>query len=110
MNCDNEGYLLEVDVKYPKELHDLLNGPPFTCEKMKINGVEKLVLNFSGKKNYVVNITALIQALKHGLIYEKVHRVIELNQSAWLKPYIDFNTRLRTKAKNDFEKDFLSHE
>ena len=49
----------------------------------------------------------LYQALKHGLILEKVHRVIEFNQSAWLKPYIDFNTQLRTLAKNDFEKDFF---
>ena len=49
----------------------------------------------------------LTQALEHGFILEKVHRVIEFNQSAWLKPYIDFNTKLRTQAKNDFEKDFF---
>ena len=60
------------------------------CEKMKINGVEKLVPNLKDKKNYVVHITALNQALKYGLILEKVHRVFEFNQSAWLKPYIDF--------------------
>ena len=77
------------------------------CEKMEINKVEKLVPNLYDKKKYVIHIRALDQALKRGLILEKVHRVIEFNQSAWLKPYIDFNTDLRTKAKNDFEKDFF---
>ena len=62
------------------------------CEKMKINGVEKLVPNLNDKKNYVVHIKALNQALKHGLILEKIHRVIEFSQSAWLKPYIEHPT------------------
>ena len=103
----DKGYLLEADVKYPKELHDLHNDLPFICEKMKINGVEQLVPNLYDKKNYVIHIRALDQALKHGLILEKVHRVIEFDQSAWLKPFIDFNTQLRTQGKNDFEKDFF---
>ena len=47
VNCKNEGYLFEVDIKYPKELHDLHNDLPFMCEKMKINGVEKLVHNLN---------------------------------------------------------------
>ena len=102
-----KGYLLEVDVTYPKELHDLHNYLPFMCKKMEINKVQKLVPNLHDKKRYVIHIRALDQALKHGLTLEKVHRVIEFKQSAWLKPYIDFNTQLRTKAKNDFEKDFL---
>ena len=106
-NWDSEGYLLEVDVRYSKELHDLHNDLLFMCEKMKINGVEKLVPNLNDKKNYVVHIKALNQALKHGLILEKVHLVIEFNQSAWLKPYMDFNTKLRTQGKNNFEKDFF---
>ena len=72
-NCDNKGYLLEVDVKYPKKLYDLHNNPPFMCEKMKINGVEKLVHNLNDKKNYVIHKKALNQALKHRLILEKVH-------------------------------------
>ena len=59
------------------------------------------------KKNYVVHIRALKQALNHGLILKKVHRVIQFNQEAWLRPYIDMNTELRTKAKNDFQKDFF---
>ena len=106
-NCENEGCLLEEDVRYPKELYDLHNDHPFMREKMKINGVEKLVPNLNDKKNYVVHIKALNQALKHGLILEKVHRVIEFNQSALLKPYIDFNTQLRTQTENYFEKDFF---
>ena len=77
------------------------------CEKLKINKVEKQVPNLYDKKKYVIHIRALYQALKHGLILKKVHRVTEFNQSAWLKPYIDFNTELRKKAKNNFEKDFF---
>ena len=71
------------------------------------SGVEKLVPNLHDKKNYVIHIQVLNQALKHGLVLEKVHRAIEFNQSTWLKPYIDFNTQLRTQTKNDFEKDFF---
>ena len=47
-----------------------------------------------------------MQPLNHGLILKKVHRVIQFNQEAWLKPYIDMNTELRKQAKKDFEKDF----
>ena len=103
----DKGYVLEADIKYPKELHDSHNDLPFMCEKMKINGVEKLVPNLYDKRNYVIHIRALDQALKHGLILENIHRVIEFDQSAWIKPYIDFNTQLRTQAKNDFKKDFF---
>ena len=54
----------------------------------------------------VPHIKSLTQALNYGLILTKVHRVIQYNQEAWLKPYIDMNTELRKQAKNDFEKDF----
>ena len=70
------------------------------------NGVEKLVPNLFDKVRYVIHIRALDQALKHGLILEKIHRAIEFDQSDWMKGYIDFNTQIRTKARNDFEKDF----
>ena len=59
------------------------------------------------KKNYVVHINALKQALNYGLILKKVRRVIQFNQETWSKPYIDMNTKLRKEAKNDFEKDFV---
>ena len=58
------------------------------------------------KKSHVVHIRSLKQALSHGLMFKKVHRVIQLNQEAWLKPYIDMNIELRKHVKNDFEKDF----
>ena len=93
---ENYGYLLEVDVRYLKEIHNSLSDLPFMCEKMKINGVEKLTPSLCDKWKYVIHIRALIQALNHGLILEKVHRAIEFEQSAWMKPYIDFNMKLKT--------------
>ena len=74
---------------------------------MEINGVEKLVPNLRDKKNYVIHIQALNQALKHGLILDRRHRAIEFDRSPWLKTYIDFNTQLRMAATNDFKKDFF---
>lgn len=103
----DKGYILQVDVKYPKELHDEHDDLPFMPERQKINKVEKLVPCLSDKKNYIIHIRALDQALKHGLNLEKVHRAVEFDQSAWLKPYIDFNTQLRTRAENEVEKDFF---
>ena len=47
------------------------------------------------------------QALDHGLILKNVYRVINFNQKDWLKPFNNMNTKLRQKAKNNFEKDFF---
>ena len=77
----------------------------FTREK--IEKCEKLVCNIKDKEKYVVHIRVLKQALNHELILKKVHRVIQFNQKAWLKPYIDMNTELRINAKNEFDKDFF---
>ena len=74
---------------------------------MKIKKCNKLVCNLSDKKEYVAYIRALKQAFNHGLIFKKVHRVIQLNQEAWLKPYIETNNKLRTEGKNDFKKEFF---
>ena len=76
--CTNKGYLLEVDVKYLKDLHDQHNDLPFMCERMKINEVEKLVPNLKDKKNYVIHIQALDQALTHGLILDRI-QIEQLN-------------------------------
>ena len=75
---------------------------------MKINKCSKLVCNLYDKNNYFVHIRSLKQALNHGLILKKVHRVIQFYQEAWLKEYIDMNTELRKQAKNDLEKDFFN--
>ena len=87
-----KGYILEVDISYLKESHNPHNDLPFMCEKMEINGVEKLVPNLRDKKNYVIHIQALNQALQHGLRLDGIHQAIQFNQSSWLKTYIDFNT------------------
>ena len=104
---NEKGYIMEVDIEYPKNLHKEHNELPFLTERMKIGKVEKLVPNLADKHKYVVHIRALDQTLKHGLVLKKVHRAIEFEQSAWLKPYINMNTRLRKAAKSDFEKDFF---
>ena len=103
----DKGYILEVDVDYPSKLHKLHSDMPFLPERMIINKTKKLVCNLHDKKNYVVHISVLKQALDHGLKLRKVHRVIEFDQKVWLKEYIDVNTELRKKASNDFEKDFF---
>ena len=104
---DNKGYILEVNVKYPKRLHELHSDLPFLSERMKIDKCNKLVCNLFNKKKYVTHINSLKQALNHGLKLKKIQRIIEFNQEAWLKPYIDMNTELRKAAKNDFEKDLF---
>ena len=104
---DNKGYILEVDIKYPKRLLELHSDLPFSAERMKGNKCNKLVCNLFNKKKYGAQINTLKQALNRGLKLKKIHRVIEFNQEAWLKPYINMNTELRKAAKNDFEKDLF---
>ena len=104
---NDQGYILEVDVKYPKILHELHSHLPFLPERMEIDKCNELVCNLFNKKKYVTHINSLKQALNHGLKLKKIHRVIEFNQKEWLKPYIDMNTELRKAAKNDFEKDLF---
>ena len=64
---------------------------------MKIEKGLKLVANLHDKEEYVIQIRNLKQALNHELVLKNVHRVINFNQDAWLKPYIDMNTELRKK-------------
>ena len=124
---NKKGYILEVDLKYPEELHELHNDYPLAAEKMKvtkdmlspycktiqekfgvtIGQVAKLTPTLTEKKNYVLHYRNLQLYLSLGLKLKKVHRVLEFNQSSWLRQYIDFNTQKCAGAKNAFEKDFF---
>ena len=123
----NKGLILEVDLEYPKELHDLHNDYPLGPEKVKVTDdmlseyckniqkkfnistglVHKLIPTLCDKEKYVLHYRNLQLYIDLGLKVKKVHRVLEFNQSPWLKQYIDFNTQKRTQAKNSFEKDFF---
>ena len=100
--------ILEVDLIYPEELHDLHNDYPLCPERVECDkGVKKLIPNLRNKNNYVVHYKTLMQCLRLGMKLKKIHRGIKFIESDFLKPYIDKNTNLRTQAKNNFEKDFF---
>ena len=100
--------ILEVDLTYPEELHDLHNDYPLCPERVECDkGVKKLIPNLRNKNNYVVHYKTLIQYLNLGMELKKIHRGIKFIECDFLKPYIDKNTNLRTQAKNNFEKDFF---
>ena len=103
----NTGYFLEVDVVHPKTLFNSNKDLTFLPERKKVEKVEKIICSIEDQEKYVIHIKALKQAFNHGLKLKEVHRVIQFNQKAWLKPYIDMNTKYRTKAENDFKKNFF---
>jgi hypothetical protein len=120
------GYVFEVDLKYPIELHDAHNDYPLAPENIKVtkdmlspynnqmlelNGLKhvecnKLVPNLMDKKNYITHYKNLQLYLNLGMVLTKVHKVMSFKQSTWMKPYIDFNSDQRKVSKNSFEKDF----
>ena len=128
---DDNAYILEVDLEYPKEIQDEQADYPLAPENMKVeekllskhqrelhrhyyNGKEardekqpKLILNQMDKTNYVVHIKALQFYLQKGMKIKQVHRGVKFKQRCWLKPWIDFNTEKRKVAKSDFEKDMF---
>jgi len=95
-------------LEYPKELHDLHNDYPLAAESVKPCKVVKLIPNLNNKVKYVLHYKNLEQYLSLGLKLTKIHRGIKFVERPWLKKYIDLNTSLRAKAKNDFEKNFSS--
>ena len=99
----DKGNIFDVDVKYPEKIRMLHSDLAFLPERMKINKCTKLTCTIQNKENYVIHIRALKQTINYGLEWTKVHRIIEFDQEAWLKPYIDMNTDLRKQAKNDFD-------
>ena len=122
-----KGLIPEVDLEYPRELHDMHNDYPVCPEKVKVSNdmlsayckkiaekykisiglVSKLIPTLRDKKEYVLHYCNLQLYLDLGLKIKKVHRVLKFGQSPWLKQYIDFNTEKRKLAKNSFEKDFF---
>ena len=100
--------ILEVDLKYPENLHDPHNDYPLCPERVECkNKVEKLIPNLRDKKNYVIHYKNLMQCISMGIELTKIHRGIRFVESDFMKLYIDTNTNLRTQAKNNFEKDFF---
>ena len=121
------GYILEVDLKYPNELHELHNDYPLAPEKLivindilsnycksiadkydiKVGDMKKLIPNLGNKNKYVLHYRNLQLYLSLRMKLTKIHRVLKFKQSDWMKKYIDFNTKKRMCATNDFEKDFF---
>ena len=106
-NWRDHSCILEVDLEYPEGLHDLHNEYPLAPERLMINKVEKLIPNLNDKKRYVLHYENLKLYESLGLKITYIHRGIKFEESDWMKPYIDLNTRLRAEAKNEFEKDFF---
>ena len=104
---------MEVDLDYPEYLYDFHKDYSLAPEKMKIEdnmlspyclkiknkhdvksgGINKLAPNLMSKKNYLVHYRNLKCYLSQGLILKKVHRILEFKQSAWMKPFIGFDTQ-----------------
>ena len=100
--------ILEVDLEYPEELHDLHNDYPLAPEIIICKSkVEKLTPNLRDKDRYILHFKTLRKYLDLGLTVTHIHRGIRFEESKWLEPYISMNTNLRAKANNDFEKDFF---
>lgn len=103
------GYIFEVDLDYPPELHNAHNDLPFCPEHFIPPNAKysKLCLTLHSKTHYVIHYQNLKQALRNGLVLNKIYRVLKFYQSPWLKSYVDLNTEMRIAATNSFEKDFF---
>lgn len=105
------GYILEVDLLYPKHLEYSHSDLPF-CAESKIPPLPdskhpKLLTTLEDKKKYVIHFAVLKQAIRQGLILKKIHRAIRFKQRPFLKPFIQLNAKLRKEASNDFHRDLL---
>ena len=113
------GYILEVDLEYPKKLHILHNDYPLAPEKLavtndilskyckeiadkheiKVGNVKKLISNLGNKTKYVLHYKNLQLYLSLGMKLTKIFRVLKFEQPDWMKKYIDFNTKKRMPDK-----------
>ena len=108
VNWKNISCVLEVDLEYSKELHDLHNDLPLCPENIETkNKIKKLIPTLNNKEKYVLHYRSLLLCLDLGLKLKKIYNGIKFEEKDWMKPYIEKNTRLRTRATNDFEKDFF---
>ena len=123
-NNSSTGYILEVALEYPQELHGIHNDYPLAPEKSNISKewlsdyclkianvhnittgtVKKLVPNLMNKNNYVIHYRNLQQCLELGMKFNKIHRILKFKQKDWMKPYIDFNTQKRKDTTNNTDK------
>lgn len=117
----DRGYIFQVDLDYPSNLHDLHNDLPLCplpqtapflspyAEQLKLSTYkpqQKLLATLSPRVKYTTHYRNLKLYLEQGMVLTKIHKVLSFNQSRWLQPYILSNTEKRAKAKNAFEKDF----
>jgi hypothetical protein len=121
-----KGYIFEVDLEYPKELHDSHSAYPLAPERMKVKDewiseyqqnllreiggggsleTVKMVPNVRIKERYIVHYRNLKLYLSLGMWLKKIHRALKFDQRPWMEPYIRHNTELRKRATNYFEKD-----
>ena len=127
-NNSSTGYVLEVDLEYPQELHDIHNDYPLAPEKINIpkewlskyclkianahnittETVKKLVPNLMNKNNYLIHHRNVQQCLELGMKLKKIHRILKFKQSDWIRPCIDFNTKKRTISNNEADKNFFT--
>ena len=103
---ESEGYLLEVDIEYPKEIHDAHADLPFCPVREHAQGGKqtKLLATLDDKERYVIHYRYLKQCVRHGLRVTRIHRVLRFDQTHWLRDYIRLNTDLRTRATSEFQK------
>ena len=120
------GYMFEVDLVYPESLRmdKMHDNFPLAPEPIKIKKdmlssyqrdlgddldvsyeSEKLCLTLRDKRKYICHYHNLKFYLKHGMKLKKIHKILQFDQSAWLKPYIELNTQLRQAADNKFDED-----
>jgi hypothetical protein len=122
------GYILDVDLDYPKALHDEHDDYPLAPEKIAIptaalstrqrsivrgrnerrpkNGLKKLCATLTNKRRYVVHGENLQFYLEMGMKLQKIHNILSFTQSAWLAPYVQHMTNLRKASRSKFEQDF----
>ena len=123
----NIGYILEVDLEYPSELHHLHNDYPLVLKNMrvtddmlskycyniakkfdiKLGEVKKVVPSLENRTKYITHYKNLLLYMSLGIKVTNIHRILKFKQSRWMKKYIDFNTQKRMAAVNKFEKDFF---